>query len=138
MGKAAAEAHKIIQPVLEGRCDLAIAAFPPPTKKGGFGLVKGTAGWALKRAGLPNSTAPLSGQRAMNRQALKILAPFYEAYGVELGMTLKALRYGLRVMEVSTTMSHKETGRDLQGFLHRGKQFKDVIKVLLAVRRDKI
>ncbi len=136
LGLAASEACKIIQPVVEGKCDLAIAAFPPPTEKGGFGLVKGTAAWALKRAGLSNSTAPLSGQRAMNRRALQILAPFYEAYGVELGMTIKALHYGLRVMEVPTTMSHKETGRDLQGFIHRGKQFKDVIKVLLMVRRD--
>lgn len=137
LGSSAAEAGKIIQPVIEGRCDLSIAAFPPPKKKGGFGLVKGTAARALRRAGMPDSTAPLSGQRAMTMAALKAVTPFYEAYGVELGMTVKALQKGLRVIEIPTTMSHKETGRDLQGFIHRGRQFWNVMQVLRELRRDK-
>jgi hypothetical protein len=136
LGSSAKEAVKIIQVVADGLCDLAIAAFPPPTRKGGFGLVKGTAAWAIRRAGKMEVTAPLSGQRAMTRKALEMLSPFDEDYGVELGMTIKALALGLRVMEVPTTMSHKETGRDIKGFLHRGKQFLDVIRVLNKLRRS--
>lgn len=136
LGVSAAEAGKIIEPVIEGRCDLSIAAFPPPKKKGGFGLVKGTAARALRRAGMPESTAPLSGQRAMTWAALQAVTPFYEAYGVELGMTIKALQKGLRVLEIPTAMSHKETGRNLQGFLHRGRQFWNVLQVLRELRRD--
>lgn len=136
LGSSAKEAIKIIEVVRDGLCDLAIAAFPPPTRKGGFGLVKGTAAWAIRRAGKMEVTAPLSGQRAMTRRALKMLSPFDEDYGVELGMTIKALALGLRVMEVPTTMSHKETGRDIKGFLHRGKQFLDVIRVLNKLRRS--
>ncbi|MGE5390604.1 MAG: glycosyltransferase family 2 protein [Deltaproteobacteria bacterium] len=137
LGNSAAEVGKIIEPVLAGRCDLAIAAFPPPTKKGGFGLVKGTAARALRRAGMPDCTAPLSGQRAMTAAVLKAVTPFHEAYGVELGMTIQALEQGLRVMEIPTTMSHNETGRDLQGFLHRGRQFWNVLQVLREIRRVK-
>ena len=136
LGSSAKEAIKIIKVVEDGLCDLAIAAFPPPTRKGGFGLVKGTAAWAIRRAGKMEVTAPLSGQRAMTRRALEMLSPFDEDYGVELGMTIKALALGLRVMEVPTTMSHKETGRDIKGFLHRGKQFLDVIRVLNKLRRN--
>lgn len=136
LGSSAKEAVKIIQVVADGLCDLAIAAFPAPTRKGGFGLVKGTAAWAIRRAGKMEVTAPLSGQRAMTRKALQMLSPFDEDYGVELGMTIKALALGLRVMEVPTTMSHKETGRDMKGFLHRGKQFLDVIRVLNKLRRN--
>lgn len=136
LGSSADEAVKIIQVVKNGLCDLAIAAFPPPTRKGGFGLVKGTAAWAIRRAGKMEVTAPLSGQRAMTRRTLEMLSPFDEDYGVELGMTIKALTLGLRVMEVTTTMSHKETGRDMKGFLHRGKQFIDVIRVLNKLRRS--
>lgn len=136
LGSSAKEAIKVIEVVRDGLCDLAIAAFPPPTRKGGFGLVKGTAAWAIRRAGKMEVTAPLSGQRAMTRRALKMLSPFDEDYGVELGMTIKALALGLRVMEVPTTMSHKETGRDIKGFLHRGKQFLDVIRVLNKLRRS--
>ncbi|NLW90475.1 MAG: glycosyltransferase family 2 protein [Syntrophomonadaceae bacterium] len=137
LGYSAGEAAKLIEPVLTGSCDLAIAAFPPPSKKGGFGLVKGTAARALRRAGMSDSTAPLSGQRAMTAAALKAVTPFHEAYGVELGMTIRALEQGLRVLEIPTTMTHNETGRDLQGFLHRGRQFLNVLQVLREMRRVK-
>lgn len=130
LGASAAEARKIIDPVLAGETDLCIAAFPPPTKKGGFGIVKGTAARAIKKAGNIEVTAPLSGQRAMSRSVLEALTPFHEAYGVELGMSIAALQKGYRLMEVPTTMKHNESGRDLKGFLHRGKQFLDVIRVI--------
>ncbi|HBQ85947.1 MAG TPA: glycosyl transferase, partial [Syntrophomonas sp.] len=71
-----------------------------------------------------------SGQRAMTREVLEAVTPFREGYGVELGMTIKALQKGFRIMEVPTTMTHNETGRDLKGFLHRGKQFVDVVRVI--------
>lgn len=130
LGSAAGEVHKILAPVLEGKTDLCIAAFPTPTKKGGFGLVKGTAARAIRKAGNLESIAPLSGQRAMTREVLTAVTPFREGYGVELGMTIKALQKGFRIMEVPTTMTHNETGRDLKGFLHRGKQFVDVVRVI--------
>ena len=76
--------------------------------------------------------SPLSGQRAMNKEVLQAVTPFKEAYGVELGMTIKALQKGYKVIEVPTTMTHNETGRDIKGFLHRGRQFIDVLKVIKA------
>jgi len=136
LGDSASQAELIIKPVLEGQADLAIAAFPPPRRKGGFGLVKKTASWAIRRAGSLESTAPLSGQRAMTREVLQAVLPFNESYGVELGMTIRALRKGFRVVEVPTQMSHKETGRDLQGFLHRGRQWRDVVRVVIKEWRN--
>ncbi len=139
LGETASQAGLIIKPVLEGEADLCIAAFPPPTKKGGFGLVKGTARRAIKKLADIEVNSPLSGQRAMSREVLRAVTPFYEAYGVELGMTLNALAHGFKVKEVLTDMKHNETGRDLQGFIHRGKQFLDVIKVInLETRRGSV
>lgn len=135
LGDSAAEVELILQPVVEGQCDLCIAAFPPPKKKGGFGLVKGLAQKAIKTRGNIELSSPLSGQRAMTREVLKAVTPFYEAYGVELGMTLHALANGFRVQEVLTHMRHNETGRDLQGFLHRGKQYADVWRVIQLEKR---
>ncbi|NLB89359.1 MAG: glycosyltransferase family 2 protein [Syntrophomonadaceae bacterium] len=137
LGSSAKEAYKIIEPVLQEKADLAIAAFPPPQRKGGFGFVKGTAAWAIRRAGGIETKAPLSGQRAMTKEVLKAVTPFSEAYGVELAMTINALRQGFKVIEVPTTMKHNETGRDLAGFIHRGKQFVDVLKVIMNERRSK-
>ena len=136
LGDSASQAGLILQPVLEGTADLAVASFPPPRRKGGFGLVKKTAAWAISRAGNLQSTAPLSGQRAMTREVLQAVLPFDKSYGVELGMTIRALRQGFRVVEVPTTMSHKETGRDFQGFKHRGRQLWDVLKVIVREWRN--
>ncbi|HWQ75589.1 MAG TPA: glycosyltransferase family 2 protein [Syntrophomonas sp.] len=138
LGATAAEAYKIIEPVMNGQCDLCIAAFPPPVKKGGFGLVKGTAARAIQKAGGIQVTAPLSGQRAMTREVLLAVTPFEEAYGVELGMSIKALRQGFRLMEVQTSMRHNETGRDLRSFIHRGRQYVDVLRVIRKVSRGNI
>jgi hypothetical protein len=74
--------------------------------------------------------APLSGQRAMTREVLQRVTPFHEAYGVELGMSIRALLQGFKILEVATIMRHNETGRNLKGFLHRGKQLLDVLRVI--------
>ncbi len=137
LGVTASQASLIIKPVLEGEADLCIAAFRPAKKKGGFGLVKGTARRAIKKIADIEVRSPLSGQRAMNREVLMAVTPFHEAYGVELGMTLNALAHGFRVKEVITDMRHNETGRDLQGFIHRGQQFLDIIRVINLENRRK-
>lgn len=131
LGDTAAEAALLVEPIADGRADLTIARFPPPRKKGGFGLVKNLARRAIERAGGEHMASPLSGQRAMRREVMKSLMPFASGYGIELGMTLRALRQGYRVMEVPTNMYNNETGRDLAGFIHRGKQFWHVARVVL-------
>jgi glycosyltransferase involved in cell wall biosynthesis len=130
LGPTAVQANRLIEPVARGEADLCIATFPPPRKKGGAGIVKKIAGWAIYRAGKIKVKAPLSGQRVMTKEVLGSVVPFHQGYGVELGMTLRALAQGYKILEIPTTMSHKETGRDLQGFLHRGRQLVDVLKVI--------
>ena len=76
-------------------------------------------------------TEPLSGQRAMTKKVLLDVLPLSSGFGLEVGMSIRALRRGYRIVEVDTTMTHAETGRDLQGFLHRGRQFLDVLKVII-------
>ena len=51
-------------------------------------------------------------------------------FGLETAMTIDAVRLGFRVGEVPVAMSHRPTGRGLQGFVHRGRQGADI---LLAV-----
>lgn len=134
LGETAREGARILIPVLLGEADLCIAKFPPPEKKGGFGMVKRLASWGIAREGMV-SAEPLSGQRAMTYQVLQDILPFHSGFGIEIGMTIRALRRGYRVMEVPVKMSHAETGRNLTGFLHRGRQFVDVARVILAENR---
>lgn len=134
LGRTAVEAAKIIQPVIDGEADLCIGKFPPPLKKGGFGFVKGLAAWGIRKEGF-ESAEPLSGQRAMTVEVLQKVLPFHAGFGIEVGMTIRALRNGYRVKEVPVNMGHAETGRDLKGFIHRGEQFRDVLKVILRERK---
>jgi len=123
LGDTAREAEKLLVPVIAGEADMTIATFPP-AGKAGFGLVKDLAAKAIARTGadfVPQ--APLSGQRALTRECLDATLPFGSGYGAEVVLTVRALQEGFRILEVPTTMTHAATGRDLAGFIHRGKQF---------------
>ena len=137
LGEHAAEAHKLLEPVLSGSADLAIAAFPAPAKKGGFGFTQGFARKGIALLTGLEMRSPISGQRAMTREVFDAVAPFRRGFGVEVAMTVDAHRNGFRIVEVPTTMGHRETGRDWAGFLHRGRQFADILKALAsqALRR---
>lgn len=128
LGKTAAEFKHLIDAYSPEETGLIIAAFGKPKKKGGFGLVKGLASWAIKKHKGPQVVSPLSGQRIIDTQLLPYLLPLAPGFGIEIDMTLKALKNGFKIIEVPTKMSHNETGRNLAGFMHRGRQFKDVLK----------
>lgn len=130
LGDSAGNAKLLLEPVLAGRADMTVAHFPPPRLKGGFGLVKGLARKGIKFYTGLEMQSPLSGQRVMTRPVMDKLLPFASGYGVEVGLTIKAARAGFKVLEVPVPMTHAETGRDLKGFWHRGRQFCHIARVL--------
>jgi glycosyltransferase involved in cell wall biosynthesis len=138
LGATAAQGELLLAPILAGDADMTIATFPPPEGKAGFGLVKRLAAWGIRRYGGDfDATAPLSGQRALTRECLATVRPFSAGYGVEVGLSIRALRAGFRLVEVPTTMSHAATGRDLAGFVHRGRQLTHVSLALARLSREK-
>ncbi|MFZ5873362.1 MAG: glycosyltransferase family 2 protein [Bacillota bacterium] len=134
LGESAAEAQKLILPVLEDRADLTIARFPAARRRGGFGLVKGLARRGIRHFTGLEMESPISGQRAVRRELLSQLLPLAGGYGVEVGMTIDAAVRGYRLMEVPVEMRHRETGRDWRGFVHRGRQFRDILATLVRRR----
>ena len=132
LGVHAAQAGLLLEPVLSGNADLAIAAFGAPETKGGFGLAQGLGRLGIRHLTGRKMKSPLSGQRAMTREAYRRVAPFAPGFGMEVAMTVDAIRADLRVVEVQTAMSHRETGRNLAGFIHRGKQFRDILLAIAS------
>lgn len=130
LGDTAAEAGLLLAPVLAGDADMTIATLPKPPGSGGFGLVKGLARAGIKMLSGFETTAPLSGQRVLSRSAWTAATPFATGYGVEVGLSVRAARAGLQLLEVPTTMTHAATGRDVAGFRHRGRQFVQVLGAL--------
>lgn len=129
---SASQVAKLIRPILEERADIAIAKFPAATKRGGFGLVKGMSQMGLYlHTGQRLSTA-LSGQRAFRAEVLRELEISSSGFGIELSMLIDLLKRGYQVLEIDVDMSHRETGRDIAGFYHRGKQFYHITRVVMS------
>ena len=61
--------------------------------------------------------------------------PFAPGYGMEIGMTIDAVRAGYRVAELELDLEHRATGRTFAGFLHRGRQLRDFAGVWWSRRR---
>jgi glycosyltransferase involved in cell wall biosynthesis len=127
LGDSGARLGPLVAAVEAGECDLAVAAFGTRVG-GGFGLALGFAHWAIRRRCGFDAKAPISGQRAMRAEVLRATLPFAAGYGMELGMTVDAVRAGYRVGEYELDLSHRATGRSLAGFIHRGRQLLDFIR----------
>jgi glycosyltransferase involved in cell wall biosynthesis len=94
---------------------------------GGFGIAKRTARALIElRAGV-EVREPLSGQRALDPAARAAVFPLAPGFGAETRMTIDAARAGIDVTEVDVDLEHRATGRDLAGFLHRGRQLAHLV-----------
>jgi glycosyltransferase involved in cell wall biosynthesis len=134
LAASAAWLSSLVEAVEAGECDLAVAAFATRLG-GGFGLALGFARWAIRRLCGFEAEAPISGQRAMRIEVLEAALPFARGYGMELGMTVDAVRAGYRVAELELDLSHRATGRSFGGFLHRGRQLADFVRAYRARAR---
>jgi glycosyltransferase involved in cell wall biosynthesis len=124
LGASAAHLGPLVEAVEGGECDLAVAAFSRRVG-GGFGLALGFAHWAIRRLCGAETAAPISGQRALRVDTLRACLPFAAGFGMEIGMTVDAVRAGYRLGEYELDLEHRATGRSLAGFLHRGYQLRD-------------
>lgn len=129
LGTSAAMAHALLVPILEGRAQGAVIRFPFASGKGGFGLVKALARYGVRRLTGRDFESVLSGQRAYLRSCLRPSDFSYPGFGIEFGMTVDLLNRGVTLTEVEAPMVHRTTGRDLRGFLHRARQFRDILWV---------
>jgi hypothetical protein len=131
---SAARLEPLVAAVDAGECDLAVASFARRVG-GGLGFALGFARRAIRRLCGFEAGAAISGQRAMSVEVLRATLPFARGYGMEIGMTVDAVRAGYRVGEYELDLSHRATGRTLGGFLHRGSQLLDFARVYLSRRR---
>lgn len=132
LASSAAAAAALLDPVLSDRADMTIAVLPSAKGSGGFGFAVGLARWGIKKFTGQTMIAPLSGQRAMKREIIDRMGSFDPGFGVETGLTIDAFRMGYRVEEVPVEITHRHTGKTLKGFIHRGVQFKDIARALIA------
>lgn len=137
LGISSSEAIKLVNPIIDGECDVTIAKFKPATKKGGLGFVKRLARDSVYELTGETLTSSLSGQRFFKKEVLEIFDSIPYGYGVEVGMTVDIIKNGFLIKEVLVDMTHNETGRDISGFLHRLKQYIHIKKIVREKRRQR-
>jgi len=133
LGDSARELGALAAAVASGRADVAVAAFSRRVG-GGVGLALGFARWAIRRRCGLIARAPISGQRALSASALRDVLPFADGFGMEIGMTIDAVRAGYSVVEIELDLTHRATGRTPAGFAHRARQLADFVRAYRARR----
>jgi len=133
LAESAGRLAPLVDAVRRDECDLAIASFARRVG-GGLGVAVGFARWAVERRSGLRMSAPLSGQRAMRADVLRSLLPLAPGFGLEAGMDIDAVRAGYRVREIELDLDHRATGRTPGGFMHRGRQLRDIVRVYRSRR----
>jgi len=136
LGASAAALAPLVAAVRGDEADLAVAAFSRRVG-GGFGIALSFARWAIRRLCGAETAAPISGQRALRTETLRATLPFARGFGMEIGMTVDAVRAGYRLREYELDLEHRATGRNLAGFLHRGRQLLDFARVYASRARGR-
>ncbi|MDX6634104.1 MAG: hypothetical protein QOF06_307 [Solirubrobacterales bacterium] len=133
LGASAARLVPLVEAVRRGECDLAVATFSRRVG-GGFGIALAFARWAIRRLCGLETESPISGQRAMRVEVLRATLPFAPAYGMEIGMTVDAIRAGYRLCEYELDLEHRASGKNLAGFVHRARQLRDFARAYWSRR----
>jgi hypothetical protein len=110
-----------LRPLSESSSDLTIGAFARK-QGGGFGVAKGVSRRMIRLLSGYDAEEPLSGQRLLSPRTRAALFPLAPGFGCETRMTIDAVRAGLSIAEKTLRLEHRVTGRDIAGFVHRGRQ----------------
>jgi hypothetical protein len=120
VGASAVHARELLIPVLSDEADMTIAVLPVRAT-GGFGIVRRTAQWGVRRATGLELRAPISGQRAVRAGLLRSMNPSTH-FGFSVSLSIDGSRAGARIVELEVPLTHRHTGKTVGGFIHRGKQ----------------
>ena len=132
LGDSAAETAPLVETVIEGQVDCAIALLPRQEGAGGHGFVTGLARRAIRWATGWEPLQPLSGQRCLRSESFFECMPLANGWGVETGLTIDLLAKGFTVQEVPCDLKHRATGNDWAGYRHRLSQFQGVLRAVVS------
>lgn len=129
LAETAAHLSALVERLELGDDDLVVARFPPAGAQAGAGRVKALSAAAIRRTTGIEPTEPLSGQRAVDGPLLRSLhlAP---RFGVEVGMSIDAIRQGARLVEIPLPLDHDHTGPGWSGRRHRLRQGVDIVRTI--------
>ncbi len=126
----ALEFKLLIEAIINDEADMVIASLKS-SRRVGLGLTRALAYWTIYLATGMKMSSPLSGQRVLKKDLWAKLHFQAEGYAAEVALTVESLRRGFRIKEIPLQMKHRYYGNDLHSFLHRGRQFYDLLKLIV-------
>jgi len=112
---------KVVKPILEGEADMVIGSRRelkegiPLYRRVGQRILDALTGWA---AGGARAFDTQSGVRALSRRALEAINLEESGFGVESEMVIKALKAGLKVVQVPIKCRYDVKGSTLHPLIH--------------------
>lgn len=129
--ESSSEIQKLIEYIRPDKKTIIIGRLPSGKKSGGFGIVKRVSGNGFQALTSRRVDALLSGQRILPLDFLKSI-DLPNGFGLEFKVTLEGVRKNIELIEVPVDMQHRETGRNMKGFIHRGKQCLDIMSLIIS------
>ena len=134
LGESAANLGPLLLPVLTNSAELALANLPRQASSLGSGRVARLARAQIEAMTGRRIEQPLNGMRCLTRATFAEATPLASGWGVEAAMLVDVLRAGRRITEVPMEFTHRRSGTDIKGRLHRAAQLRDVSTALFARR----
>ena len=132
LGESAQKIEILIDEVANNCCDVCIAMLPDNKGTGGIGFLRMFSKLVVKVMTNTDFPCPLSGVRVLKKEVVQDSnVKVYPRYGIEVGMLIDIINMGYDIKVKSIDISHRFTGRNLSGYLHRLRQFKDIASVFL-------
>lgn len=101
--------------------------------KGGFGMVTEFSKRGVYFFTKQKIDSSLSGQRVYKKEVIDKIKYIPDKFGIEVAMTIQTLNNGFSIIEVPVSMKHRYSERNLKGWIHRGKQFIDILKTFVIM-----
>ncbi|MDR7856158.1 glycosyltransferase family 2 protein [Tissierella sp.] len=137
LGESSIQAESLILPIINGDADVSIAKFSKRSDmtntKGGFGIVTKFSKKGVYFFTKQEIDSSLSGQRVYKREVIDKINYIPDKFGIEVAMTIQTLNNGFSIIEVPVSMNHRYSQRNLKGWIHRGKQFYDILKTFVIM-----
>lgn len=106
--------------------------FTPPVTGGGFGLVRNLASHIIEKKTGEHITWGISGVRIIKKDAFELIKDKTDdRFAFEVSTLVELINNGFKIININADFNHRVTEKNLYGFIHRGRQFLDLLRYKL-------
>ena len=102
--------------------------FTPPVIGGGFGFVRKYASHIIEKKTGEHITWGISGIRIIKKDAFELIKNKTDnKFAFEVSTLIELINNGFKIININADFGHRVTGKNFSDFIHRGRQFIDLL-----------